>query len=81
MRRAPQYAHLNARKTSRNGAQKPARHARRDAVRPRAPRVSTRRARRAGTPPAAHRQRIGSASAAFRPHPLADPVKLHVSAH
>ncbi|KVS12107.1 hypothetical protein WK29_18195 [Burkholderia vietnamiensis] len=59
MRRAPQYAHLNARKTSRNGAQKPARHARRDAARPRAPRVSTRRARRAGTPPAAHRRRSG----------------------
>jgi len=31
-------------------------------------------ARVAGTPPAAR-------SSAFRPHPLADPVKLRVSAH
>ncbi|HDR9173601.1 hypothetical protein [Burkholderia vietnamiensis] len=42
-----------------------------------------RRAYRHAAPgaPEPRRQRIGSASAAFRPHPLADPVKLHVSAH
>ncbi|KVE18817.1 hypothetical protein WJ17_27640 [Burkholderia vietnamiensis] len=77
MRRAPQYAHLNARTPSRSGAQRRAEAGAACASRHR----TTARAARVDTPRPARRNPAGSASAAFRPHPLADPVKLHVSAH
>ncbi|HDR9586142.1 TPA: hypothetical protein QDC22_003893 [Burkholderia stabilis] len=64
--RAPQYAHLNAR-AKRRGT-------RLDVQRTAAWRTPAKRARDAGTGTAAQLP-------AFRPHPVADPVKLRVSAH
>jgi len=65
--REPQYAHLNARAKRRDTRVATGR------MRPREAHGAT-LAQAAGSGPAA-------ASPAFRPHPVADPVKLRVSAH